>query len=174
LSWLKTDTLANIIELYTDLTSVISYIDRSDYLPFEDEGIVVTGLYQESDYPQYHGPDDRVTKMDFEATTQVIKGAVAAILHFARMNESAGVSITSNFESILVPNPANKTFKVISNDLSVIKVEVINALGQMVYSDNTLPNVPLSIRHLENGLYSVSISRADNAQKSYSKLIIAR
>ena len=63
-SSLMTDTLAKIISIYTDLEPIISDAYSSDYVPFEDDGIIITGLYQESDYSDhYHKSTDLVSNI---------------------------------------------------------------------------------------------------------------
>ena len=93
LSSLMTDTLSKIISLYTDLIPVISDAYSSDYVPFENEGMIITGLYQESDYSDhYHSSTDLVSNMDVDATLEVIKGALAATLYFSRMDGFVSVN----------------------------------------------------------------------------------
>ncbi|MDA0778515.1 MAG: T9SS type A sorting domain-containing protein, partial [Bacteroidetes bacterium] len=174
LSSLKTDTLGRLIDLYTTLIPVQSRAYGSDYMPFQNAGYVITGLYQESVDPNYHSANDKLENMDIEATTEVIKGAVASTLYFARINTSAAVSQTSNLLSRLYPNPASNWVKIIGGDNEMDYVILTNAFGQQVLSTEITSNEVIDIHNLTNGLYSVSIYNAHNSVLLQSRLIIAR
>jgi aminopeptidase YwaD len=174
LSSLKTDTLGRLINLYTTLIPVRSKAYGSDYMPFQNAGYVITGLYQESVDPNYHSANDKLENMDIASTTEVIKGAVASTLYFARINTSANVSQTSNLLSRLYPNPASNWVKIIGGDNEMNHVILTNALGQQVLSTEITSNEVIDIHNLTNGLYSVSIYNAHNSVLLQSRLIIAR
>ena len=174
LSSLKTDTLGRLINLYTTLIPVRSKAYGSDYMPFQNAGYVITGLYQESVDPNYHSANDKLENMDIAATTEVIKGAVASTLYFARINTSANVSQTSNLLSCLYPNPASNWVKIIGGDNKMNHVILTNALGQQVLSTEITSHEVIDIHNLTNGLYSVSIYNAHNSVLLQSRLIIAR
>jgi len=174
LSSLKTDTLGRLINLYTTLIPVRSKAYGSDYMPFQNAGYVITGLYQESVDPNYHSANDKLENMDIASTTEVIKGAVASTLYFARINTSANVSQTSNLLSRLYPNPASNWVKIIGGDNDMNHVILTNALGQQVLSTEITSNEVIDIHNLTNGLYSVSIYNAHNSVLLQSRLIIAR
>jgi aminopeptidase YwaD len=174
LSSLKTDTLGRLINLYTTLIPVQSNAYGSDYMPFQNAGYVITGLYQESVDPNYHSANDKLENMDIAATTEVIKGAVAATLYFARINTSANISQTSNLISRLYPNPASNWVKIIGGDKGINYVILTNAFGQQVMSTELTSDNVINIQNLTNGLYSVSIYNAHNSVLLQSRLIIAR
>ena len=174
LSSLKTDTLGRLINLYTTLIPVRSKAYGSDYMPFQNAGYVITGLYQESVDPNYHSANDKLENMDIASTTEVIKGAVASTLYFARINTSANVSQTSNLLSRLYPNPASNWVKIIGGDNEMNHVILTNALGQQIFSTEITSNEVIDIHNLTNGLYSVSIYNAHNSVLLQSRLIIAR
>ena len=174
MSSLKTDTLGRLINLYTTLIPVQSNAYGSDYMPFQNAGYVITGLYQESVDPNYHSANDKLENMDIAATTEVIKGAVASTLYFARINTSANVSQTSNLISHLYPSPASNWVKIIGSDNEMNHVILTNALGQQVLSTEVTSENVINIQNLTNGLYSVSIYNAHNSVLLQSRLIIAR
>ncbi len=174
MSSLKTDTLGRLINLYTTLIPVQSNAYGSDYMPFQNAGYVIMGLYQESVDPNYHSANDKLENMDIAATTEVIKGAVASTLYFARINTSANVSQTSNLISHLYPSPASNWVKIIGSDNEMNHVILTNALGQQVLSTEVTSENVINIQNLTNGLYSVSIYNAHNSVLLQSRLIIAR
>jgi aminopeptidase YwaD len=174
LSALKTDTLARMMQLYTRLTPVINYAFSSDYIPFENAGYVITGLYQDSKDPHYHQNTDLVANMDIPTTTEVIKGAVAASLYFARLQTSVGLTEITNSSYVLYPNPATYSIALAGTSSVPLKLRIVNTMGQEVYSTVTQINESIDISRLPDGLYTVSISSADSAFLQFSKLIIAK
>lgn len=174
LSALKTDTLATIISQYTELNPVIGPAFSTDYIPFEDSGYVITGLYQESDYNQfYHTSADRVFNMDTDATEQVIKGAVAATLYFAGIDLLVSIDPTPNAAIAVYPNPTSDRFFVTSVDEG-LKMEIYNNYGQKLMQKDVLISEAVDIASLSNGLYTVSIYTQEDKYIASTKLIIAR
>lgn len=173
-SSLMTDTLAKIISLYTNLEPIISDAYSSDYVPFEDDGLTITGLYQESDYSDhYHKSTDLVSNMDVEATIEVIKGALAATLYFSKMEGFLDVHELANNSYGLNPNPA-KNYLTISNISSNVFVELYDMQGNFIKAQEVCPNDQIELFDLSNGLYTVSISDKTKGYTIYTKLIIAR
>ena len=174
LSSLMTDTLSKIISLYTDLIPVISDAYSSDYVPFENEGMIITGLYQESDYSDhYHSSTDLVSNMDVDATVEVIKGALAATLYFSRMDGFVSVNEIVDYNYELIPNPPNNYFT-ITNITSPVFVEIYGVQGNLILAKQVCPNDQIELFDLHSGLYTVSISDKSKDFRMHSKLIIAR
>jgi aminopeptidase YwaD len=173
-SYLKTDTLVSMIELYTTLIPVTGLAERSDYEPFQDLGYVVNGLYQESKDDNYHSAQDLVSNMDTEATTEVIKGALAATLYFAGINSIVGVSNAVQEQFFIYPNPAHNLISVHLPYMDSVEVSIISITGEELLTRQIKQTANLDISHLPAGSYTVSISSEDNSIMSYSKLIIAK
>jgi hypothetical protein len=173
-SYLKTDTLVSMIELYTTLIPVTGLAERSDYEPFQDLGYVVNGLYQESKDDNYHSAQDLVSNMDTEATTEVIKGSLAATLYFAGINSIVGVSNAVQEQFFIYPNPAHNLISVHLQYMDSVEVSIISITGEELLTRQIKQTANLDISHLPAGSYTVSISSEDNSIMSYSKLIIAK
>ena len=82
-SYAKTAELATCMELYSDLDTMIDYAYASDYVPFENNGEIITGLFEYPYSPHPHSPSDYIVNMDVDYLYQVIKGALGAALHFS-------------------------------------------------------------------------------------------
>lgn len=174
LSLLKTDTLATIINQYTSLEPVFGPAFSTDYMPFEDSGYTITGLYQESDYSRfYHSSADRVFNMDTEATEQVIKGALAATLYFAGIDLLVGMESLENSSVIIYPSPTSNIFRV-DGLQGRNMIMITNSLGQIVLKTNVNNSDPIDVSLLSNGLYTVSIYTQEDKYIASAKLIIAR
>lgn len=78
-----TSRLAKCMELYSNLKSEIAHAYASDYMPFEDQGFVITGLFEKHESPVNHSSKDNLAHMDVHYVYQVTKGAIGAALEFA-------------------------------------------------------------------------------------------
>lgn len=78
-----TDILGTIVREYSSLEAVKSKAFASDYIPFQQAGYTINGLYQFSSYPFYHTENDLLINMDTEALQEVIRVALAYVLYLA-------------------------------------------------------------------------------------------
>ena len=63
----------------------IDPVEASDYVPFEQQGYVVVGLYEgEYRYPHYHKSTDTPDKVDFGYVTDMAKLTLAFLLDYAK------------------------------------------------------------------------------------------
>ncbi len=63
----------------------IDPVEASDYVPFEQLGYVVTGLYEgEYRYPHYHKSTDTPDKVDFAYVTDMARLTLAFLLDYAK------------------------------------------------------------------------------------------
>lgn len=171
MSFKKTDTLAQIFRDYTALKPVFGPAFSTDYMPFEKKGYVITGLYQESDYRFFsHTLSDRVFNMDTDATFQVIQGALAATLYFAKpLNK---VPVDHAFS--ILPNPVKDSFRLWVDGHDDISYSIYNAVGQKIMSGKSLIGAQIDTPPVANGLYTIRIYSSKEFYISSTKLIIAR
>ena len=80
--------VARLEELARTVVKVPTKIDpveASDYVPFEQHGYVVTGLYEgEYRYPHYHKSTDTPEKVDFGYVTDMARLTLAFLLDYAK------------------------------------------------------------------------------------------
>ena len=77
-----TKRLAVLMGLYSNLKTEISNAYASDYMPFEDVGTIITGLFEKHESPVNHSIDDDLAHMDVTYAYEVTKGALGAALEF--------------------------------------------------------------------------------------------
>ncbi|MEZ5198623.1 MAG: M28 family peptidase [Bacteroidales bacterium] len=99
-----TDTLAVLTEMYSELYTLISYAYGSDYVPFMQNGYVVTGLYETNESPYPHSINDNLSNLDPDYVFEVAKASLAATLYFSRfVTTNTDISInkfsTSDFKA---------------------------------------------------------------------------
>ncbi|OUR99455.1 hypothetical protein A9Q86_12880 [Flavobacteriales bacterium 33_180_T64] len=133
--------LANCIEFYSNLNSEISYAFASDYVPFENNGEIITGLYESNVSPVNHTSNDNLANMDVTYAYEVTKGALGAAMEFAVAFESLSINDQDYFENTvsISPNPSKNYLKIeFKNPLEyTVDFKLINMLGENVYQ-NTL------------------------------------
>lgn len=157
-SAVATQEMANCFGLYSNLQTEISYAYSSDYMSFENNGEVITGLYEANESPYPHGPNDIIENMDPNYVFEVAKGSLGSALHFAVAREPLGI-IENNLEAniLLYPNPTNGILNVRLNTplAASIEMTVFDVLGKRVYSASlNLENTALHLGSLGNGVYA--------------------
>ncbi len=131
LSWTITDTLANLCELYTDLSPVISKAFSSDYIPFERDGYVITGLYQHARDVYGHSLSDSLSNMDSFAFVNGVRLSVAATVYFAQVNRFVGLLPVSSCSIKIYPNPVESNLIVEGVENNMV-FEITDMSGRVV------------------------------------------
>lgn len=160
-----TTILANSIELYTDLNTQIAEAFASDYIPFENNGQIITGLYETNVTPFSHGPNDTLANMDPDYLTEVVKGALGATLHFADARETLGVTDgTLLADSIVIyPNPSKGKVNLKTSFNTSYALQVVDVLGREVYTGKfDSENTTLDLSEMAKGTY-LAIFKAEGA-----------
>ena len=171
-----TSQLANCMELYSTLETVIASAYGSDYVPFENNGEVITGLYETNESPFPHTANDLLVNMDPEFVYNVARGATGAVMHFAIActNCNLGTEEVENNSVAIYPNPAHQ-FLTIHREISDgnTQIDITNIFGQQVLHTN-LDDAQLShvvdISSLQTGVYFVSVSSVN--QNIVKKILI--
>ena len=152
-----TQEMANCFGLYSNLQTDISYAYASDYMPFENNGEVITGLYEKNESPYPHSPNDIIENMDPNYVFEVAKGALGAALHFAVAREPLGVSGNNLEASILLyPNPSHGILNIRLNTPldEPLAMTVFDVFGKKVYSTSlNTENTTLDLGFLGSGVY---------------------
>lgn len=132
-----TNDLATLIELYSNLNTEISYAYASDYIPFENNGEIITGLYEKNETPYAHTANDLLIHMDVPYLYQVIKGSLGAALEFAMAYETLSLEEEINFDNLIKisPNPSDNFLNIsFSKPLDqAVDFKLIDMLGKPVY-----------------------------------------
>lgn len=166
-----TDTLSNLMELYSNLNTEISYAYSTDYVPFMQNGYVITGLYEYNETPYAHSPNDIIENMDLDYFKEVAKGSLGASLYFAGAYNSTGIE--ENLPSDLIstyPNPVTSILNIrISNIESPHKIRMMNQQGQIIMEKVIHTNTQIDLSHLPNGLYFLVLD-TDNGEQLVRKI----
>lgn len=173
-----TTILATCMELYSNLNTEISYAYASDYVPFENNGEIITGLYEKNISPVNHTATDNLAHMDPVYTYEVVKGALGAAMEFAvAYASSLGINEEPLLESSIsiYPNPANKFIHITFNSSfeKPIDFRLIDMQGKTVlHKSLTAKNETIDIDALSQGNY-LAVFKSGN-QRSIKKIILIR
>jgi len=166
-----TTQLANLMELYSDLNTQFSYAYASDYVPFQEEGFVITGLYEANESPYPHSPDDTFENMDPDFVFQVAKGSLGALCFFAKAYNNLSVNDLGNKKILVFPNPADNEFLIKNLTETPYEVKLTDVSGKMLFGKNSSEKeLKVNTAELPNGIYFLQV----NGEKTNSsqKLII--
>lgn len=168
-----TQEMANCFGLYSNLQTEISYAYGSDYMPFEANGEVITGLYEKNESAYPHSPYDTLNKMDPEYVYEISKGALGSALHFAVGKENLNIQENIFAESITVfPNPSNGKITVSLHSLPTneVEIKIFDILGKLIYTCTlNKKETVLDLEFLESGIYNLEFNDGIN---SFSKKCI--
>ncbi len=162
-----TKFIGNCLKLYSNLEPVLDRAYSSDYIPFENKGYVITGLYQYSHYPQYHSENDLIIHMDTLALMEIAKGSVAALAHLLETDMVSVEKHETTGEILIYPNfiQDNQVHVHVSNAHLPATIYVYDAFGRNILKEEinvnqtrfSLPQVagyyvvyiktPFNIRH---------------------------
>ena len=166
-----TETLANSIELYSTLDTEISFAYGSDYVPFEDNGEIITGLYEKNESPYTHSPNDIIANMDLDYLFEITKGALGASLHFAvGVEPISAISENDVQDAIqLYPNPVDHTLY-FQNVTQEETISIYSIVGQKVKESNiSASNNAIDVSNLSTGIYFLKSTNSNSAIKFIKK-----
>jgi aminopeptidase YwaD len=162
-----TEILANSIELYSNLFTEISYAYGSDYVPFEDNGEIITGLYEKNESPYAHTPNDVIANMDLDYLFEITKGSLGASLHFAvGVEPISGISDSDAQNTIrLYPNPVDHTLY-LQNVTEEETISIYSIMGRKVIECNiSASNNAIDVSGLSKGIYFLKNANSYSAIK---------
>lgn len=167
--------LMNCFNLYNngEIAPVSSYIERSDYMPFDFNNEICVGLYETLESTQPHSAGDTYANMDPVFVYKVAKGALAALQHFAVASTSGSLgTIDSSKKEIkmsLFPNPV-KDYLFVGIDEKEFETSVYDLSGKLVFTSKNAQM--LDVSKLKNGTYLLSAKiEGKNVSK---KFIVAK
>lgn len=167
-----TQILANCMDLYSSLNTEISNAYASDYIPFENNGEVITGLYEKNESPYAHTPNDVLTNMDVNYLVEVTKGALGAALHFAVGAQTLSTDPLQGIENSIAiyPNPSNGMINLKNTSTRSFELSIVNVLGKEVHTTSIITGTKsLDLSFLNKGIY---IAVFKNGNLSISKKIV--
>lgn len=157
-----TQQLVQYIQWYSPLQTLLASAYSSDYMSFQSNNEVITGLFETNETPYRHTANDLLVNMDPVYVYNIAKGTTGAMLHFAVA--SIAYLQNPNPEQVLKPTAFmnNQQLTIYWGNVvnESVQVSVYDSLGQLVSSYATLPtelSTNFELPLLNTGLYVVDI-----------------
>ena len=170
-----TQQLATCTSLYSPLQTVMSNAYSSDYMPFEENGDIITGFYENERSYNEHTVGDTFANVDPVYVYNVGKAAVGALQHFATATTAQlgteDVNVHS-LESVKVyPNPSKDFINIeLPKDIKDFHVEITDMNGRLII--NKQNEKKINVSSLANGAYLCNIK--SSSQTAVRKIIIGK
>ncbi|WP_027379385.1 M28 family peptidase [Chryseobacterium daeguense] len=169
-----TQQLANCTTLYSPLQAVMSNAYSSDYIPFEQNGDIITGFYENVRSYNEHTVNDTFANVDPTYVFNAGKAAVGALQHFAVATTvlSTNETAVNSLESVKVyPNPAKDTLHVeLPKDIKSFNLEITDLTGRRILSSEN--ETKINVSGLSNGTYLCTVKADDKT--AVRKIIIEK
>jgi len=169
-----TDTLATLTEMYSELETYISYAYGSDYVPFMQNGYVVTGYYEYNESPYPHTIHDSLSNIDVDYVFEITKSSVSASLYFANaFDPNTGVNpLTEASEIHVYPNPFEKSFEVKNPSDKDLIMKLFDTHGKKLLQLKLGKNSTVQFNpKLETGFHYYKITDKSGRQLDSGKII---
>ncbi|MGH2664414.1 M28 family peptidase [Flavobacterium sp.] len=170
-----TNQLITCVGLYSPLSTTLSYAYASDYMSFQSNNEIITGLFETNETSHKHTATDLLVNMDPVYNYKVAKAATGAVMHFAIANPALGRDdFNEDFQVSFFPNPAKDSLTI---NLGLLNEEsyqfsLIDINGKVV--SEKIMNHPnqlekINIGNVSKGIYLAVLKSGD---KKISKKII--
>lgn len=153
-----TEELATCVGLYSPLNTFTNFADATDYIPFENNGEIITGFYETNISPYPHTPNDNLANMDPVYVYNVGKAAIGATMHFAIASTLSNPEYNEDFQVSFFPNPTKDILTINKGTLtdsdytfSIIDIQGKTVLTQHFENTGLLQQINLS--QLSKGMY---------------------
>jgi Zn-dependent M28 family amino/carboxypeptidase len=161
-SALYTDTLRQAIAVYSSLTTTLANAYGSDYVPFQQAGEIITGLFEtnQSSYP--HSSGDNLAHLDTSYVYEIAKAATGAALYFTKAYDLYTSIAKENVNGMieLFPNPFAGSINICNTSESPMNIKVYDLSGRALVGQH-LPALSVQVcdlSKLSKGLYIFEIS----------------
>jgi aminopeptidase YwaD len=146
----------------------------SDYVPFEQNGDIITGFYENIRSYNEHTVNDTFANVDPTYVFNVGKAAVGALQHFAVATSVLGTNetATNSLESVQIyPNPAKDVLNIeLPKDIKHFSLEITDLTGRLVLNKEN--ETKINVSDLANGAYLCTIKANDKT--AVRKIIIGK
>ena len=151
-----TQQLRNCTALYSPLQTEVDPAERTDYIPFEQKGDIITGFYEriESSFP--HTSKDTFANVDPVYVYNIGKAAVGALQHFATASVSSTLTKPATANVLegakMYPNPASSILNIeLPHTTAPFSFEITNPTGRTLLKVNN--ETQINVSGLEKGVY---------------------
>jgi len=172
-----TDSLRTLTQLYSDLKTKLSNAYGSDYVPFQQNGEIITGYYENRTSNYVHSTNDYLSHVDTSYVYQIAKAATGATLYFARAYDiSVGTTENIKFSEriSIYPNPfSDKIYITNPNNLYQYSFKLFDAQGKLILEKKSVTDIAIDLQSLKTTLYFYLLENKDGEIIKNGKLLKA-
>lgn len=175
-SSIMTNQLMTCVELYSPLNTQLSYAYASDYMSFQSNNEIITGLFETNETTHKHTNTDLLIYMDPVYNYNVAKATIGATMHFAVAATSAlGNDQYQNDNQVsFFPSPAKNVLNInlgniIDTDYSFSLIDLQGKILINNHIENAHLIESVSLDGLSKGIYLAVLQTSD---KRITKKII--
>jgi aminopeptidase YwaD len=175
-SAIMTDQLIACVGLYSPLNAELSFAYASDYMSFQSNNEIITGLFENNETTHKHTNTDLLIYMDPVYNYNVAKATIGATMHFAVAATSAlGNDDFENANQVsFFPSPARDTLNINLGDIqdtkyvfTMIDMQGKEVLKKQIDNAQLIESIPLE--GLSKGMY---LAVLQTATKKITKKIV--
>ena len=160
-----TQQLATCTTLYSPLQTVISNTYASDYIPFEENGDIITGFYENIRSYNEHSVNDTFANVDPTYVFNVGKATVGALQHFAVASTTilgTEENTLNRLEAVQIyPNPAKDILNIdLPNNIKDFSFELSDLLGHSLIKKQNESKINVS--NLPKGVYLCTVKSGED------------
>lgn len=169
-----TQELINCVGLYSPLQTNLATAYGSDYMPFQSNGEIITGIYEFNESNKPHSANDIYINMDPIFVFNVAKAVLGAVQHFSVAQSAVVLGSSEEIKTLkervsLYPNPASDQLNIGINSKE-FQVQITDFSGKNVLQSKD--EQTLDISKLPNGAYLLTVS--SNGESVTEKFIVKR
>lgn len=151
-----TDTLMTLTEMYSSLKTIKTNAYGSDYVPFQQNGEIITGYYEYNKSNYVHTSSDFLSHLDTSYVFEIAKASVASTMYFARAYDISvdNAEHKTNAEICIFPNPFSDNITVsCENCNKELSIFIFNEIGQIILEKDFLKQQLIDLSFLHPSLY---------------------
>ncbi|MCG2611856.1 M28 family peptidase [Flavobacterium sp. SM15] len=162
-----TSQLITCVGLYSPLNTYLSYAYASDYMPFEENNEVITGLFEKNETPHRHTDTDLLENMDPVYVYNISKAATGAMLHFSGASTTlTNDEFNKDFQVSFFPNPTQDFININLGNLTEnnYNFSLIDVNGKVVVNKEVVNPGQLekiNVKDLSKGVYLAVLKAGD-------------
>ena len=175
-SSIMTNQLITCVGLYSPLSIFLDYAYASDYMSFQSNNDIITGLFETNETTHKHTNTDLLIYMDPVYNYNVAKATIGATMHFATASTStlANDAFQADFQVSFYPSPAKDTLNIslgtiteTNYSFSMMDVQGKMVLQKEMQNAHLIESIPLE--GLSKGIY---LAVLQTATKRITKKIV--
>ena len=155
-----TDSLMSLTETYTPLLAKTYMAYGSDYVPFQEAGYTITGLYESNESPFVHTINDKIINMDTNYLLNVAQVVMAGTAEWVKpFVITIGTDQIKDDPFRLWPTVTSDFISINHTHLSEpFKVAIFSSTGALISQQETTGSILIDMSRQAKGMFFIQIT----------------